>query len=206
MGIGRRREALTAPAKPTPTLSPPRLLRPAVFLDRDGTLNLQIIRDGKPYPPQTVPDFRLFDDVASSCRALHAAGFVLVVATNQPDVGRGDQAREIVEAMHAKLRALVPEIEHIEVCYDSGRGEESRRRKPAPGMLLDAADALGLDLGRSWMIGDRWRDVDCGKRAGVRTVFLDFGYDEKLRETPDFVTRSFAAATAIILAQPGMET
>jgi D-glycero-D-manno-heptose 1,7-bisphosphate phosphatase len=187
-------------------LSSSRILRPAVFLDRDGTLNLQVVRDGKPFPPQTVQDFRLFDDVASSCRALHAAGFALVVATNQPDVGRGDQTQEIVEAMHAKLRSLVPEIERIEVCYDPGRGEDSRRRKPAPGMLLDAADALGLDLGRSWMIGDRWRDVDCGKRAGVRTVFLDFGYDEKLQETPDFVTKSFAAATAIILARSRAET
>lgn len=182
------------------------MLRPAVFLDRDGTLNLQVIRDGKPFPPQTVQDFRLFDDVVPSCRALHAAGFALVVATNQPDVGRGDQAREVVEAMHEKLRSLVPEIERIEVCYDPGRGEESRRRKPAPGMLLDAAEALGLDLGRSWMIGDRWRDVDCGKRAGVRTIFLDFGYDEKLQESPDFVVPSLSAATAIILARSGPKT
>lgn len=175
-------------------------------MDRDGTLNVQVIRDGKPYPPQTVADFRLFDDVASACRSLHAAGFTLVVATNQPDVGRGTQSQAAVEAMHAKLRLLVPEIERIEVCYDPGRGEHSRRRKPEPGMLLDAAGALGLDLGRSWMIGDRWRDIDCGKRAGVRTIFLDFGYDEKLQEPPDFVVASFQDAAAIILARPSTET
>jgi D-glycero-D-manno-heptose 1,7-bisphosphate phosphatase len=177
-----------------------------VFLDRDGTLNLQTVRDGKPYPPESVEEFRLFDEVAPSCRALHAAGFSLVVATNQPDVGRGRQSAAVVEAMHAKLLSLVPEIERIEVCYDPGRGAESARRKPAPGMLLDAAAALGLDLTRSWLIGDRWRDVDCGKRAGVRTIFLDFGYTEALREAPDFVAKSFSAATAIILARSSAKT
>jgi D-glycero-D-manno-heptose 1,7-bisphosphate phosphatase len=195
MGIGGRHE----------TVSAERALRPAVFLDRDGTLNVQIVREGKPFPPQAVQDFRLFDDVAASCRALHAAGFVLVVATNQPDVGRGDQSQAIIEEMHAKLRSLVPEIARIEVCYDPGRGETSRCRKPAPGMVLDAAAALGLDLARSWLIGDRWRDVDCGKRAGVRTIFLDFGYDEALQESPDFVAKSFSAAAAIILARTGAE-
>jgi D-glycero-D-manno-heptose 1,7-bisphosphate phosphatase len=183
-----------------------RTLRPAVFVDRDGTLNVQVIRDGKPYPPQALEEFRLFDDVISSCRSLHAAGFALVVATNQPDVGRGEQSQAVVEAMHAKLRSLIPEIERIEVCYDPGRGEDSARRKPAPGMVLDAAAALGLDLTRSWLVGDRWRDVDCGKRAGVRTVFLDFGYDEALHETPDFVAKSFSAATAIILARSSVKT
>ena len=207
MGIGRGREALIgAPSCPLPNLAPSRTPRPAVFLDRDGTLNVQVIRDGKPYPPPTLEDFRLFDDVVGSCRALHAAGFALVVATNQPDVGRRDQAVEVVEAMHRQLLTLVPEIERIEVCYDPGRGEISRRRKPEPGMLLDAAETLGLDLKNSWLIGDRWRDVDCGKRAGVRTIFLDFGYEEALREPPDFVAKSFAEAAAIILARPSVGT
>jgi len=177
-------------------------LRPAVFLDRDGTLNLQVVRAGKPYPPQTVGEFQLFADVPAACRELKAAGYALVVATNQPDVGRGDQSQSVVEAMHAKLRSLVPEIEHVEVCYDPGRGESSRRRKPEPGMLLDAARNLGLDLDRSWMVGDRWRDIDCGKRAGVRTVFIDFSYDEKLAATPDYTVKSFAEAARIILAHP----
>jgi D-glycero-D-manno-heptose 1,7-bisphosphate phosphatase len=176
-------------------------LRPAVFLDRDGTLNRQVIRDGRPYPPAQITEFALFDDVPEACRALKAAGFLLVVATNQPDVGRGTQSQEVVEEMHQRLRALVPEIDHIEVCYDPGRGESSRRRKPEPGMLHDAAEALRIDLGASWMIGDRWRDVDCGRRAGVRTVFIDFGYAEELREMPDFRASSFGEAVRIILAR-----
>jgi D-glycero-D-manno-heptose 1,7-bisphosphate phosphatase len=176
-------------------------MRPAVFLDRDGTLNVQVVRDGKPYPPQTVDEFHLFPDAAAGCRALKAAGYLLVVATNQPDVGRGDQAQAVVEAMHAKLLSVIPEIDRVEVCYDPGRGEPSKRRKPEPGMILDAAAALGIDLTRSWMVGDRWRDVDCGQRAGVRTVFIDFGYAEELRAQPDFTVKTFGDAARIILAQ-----
>ncbi|HNC24378.1 MAG TPA: HAD-IIIA family hydrolase [Opitutaceae bacterium] len=189
---------MSPPAHPHPSG------RRAVFLDRDGTLNRPVIRDGRPYPPSSVAEFALFDGVAAACRALHAAGYVLVVATNQPDVGRGTLAQTAVEAIHARLRALIPEIERIEVCYAPGQGRthpDDRRRKPEPGMLLDAARDLGLDLTRSWMVGDRWRDIDCGQRAGVRTVFLDFGYAEELRARPDHTAGDFPAAARIILAE-----
>ena len=173
-------------------------------MDRDGTLNLPVIRDGNPFAPANVEEFRLFPGVPAACRELHDAGFVLVVATNQPDVGRGTQSQAVIEAMHNRLRQLVPEIARIEVCYSAGRDETNPdpRRKPAPGMLLDAARDLGLDLARSWMIGDRWRDIDCGQSAGVRTVFIDFGYVEKLDAAPDFTVKSFGEAARIILAQP----
>jgi D-glycero-D-manno-heptose 1,7-bisphosphate phosphatase len=178
-------------------------LRPAIFLDRDGTLNLPVVRDGKPYPPDKAADFQLIDGAAAACHALHAAGFVLVVVTNQPDVGRGTLAQSEVEATHARLLRLIPEISRIEVCYAPGQGRphpENRRRKPEPGMVLDAADALGLDLRRSWMVGDRWVDVECGYRAGVHTVFLDLGYSEKLTQKPDHVVASLKEAAAIVLA------
>ncbi|MBL9199238.1 MAG: HAD-IIIA family hydrolase [Opitutaceae bacterium] len=179
------------------------MLRPAIFLDRDGTLNRQLIRDGKPYPPATAAEFDLFPGVTESCAQLAAAGFVLVVVTNQPDVGRGTQSQAVVEAMHAKLLSLVPSLSRIEACYAPGQGvahPDARRRKPEPGMLLDAARDLGLDLARSWMVGDRWRDIDCGRRAGVRTVFIDFGYTEELRAAPDFTVSSFAEAARTILS------
>lgn len=178
-------------------------LRPAVFLDRDGTLNRQVIRDGKPYPPATAAEFELFPEVAAGCARLAEAGYVLVVATNQPDVGRGTQAQAVVDAMHARLRELIPQLARIEVCIAPGQGvahPENRRRKPEPGMVLDGAAALQLDLARSWLIGDRWRDVDCGRRAGVRTVFIDFGYDEALKSPPDFTVRNFTEAVATVLA------
>jgi D-glycero-D-manno-heptose 1,7-bisphosphate phosphatase len=180
--------------------NPPRGF-PAVFLDRDGTLNTQIVRNGRPYPPASLPEFRLLDGAADACARLKAAGFLLVVATNQPDVGRGTQDAAVVDAMHARLRELIPTLDHIEVCFDpGGTTPPSPRRKPAPGMLRDAAAALGLDLARSWMVGDRWRDIDCGRAAGCRTVFIDWGYDEPLRAPPDFTVRNIAAAADVILA------
>jgi D-glycero-D-manno-heptose 1,7-bisphosphate phosphatase len=173
-------------------------------MDRDGTLNVQVIRGGNPFAPASVAEFRLFPGVPEACRALHAAGYVLVVATNQPDVGRGTQSQAAVEAMHAELRRFIPEIARVDVCYAPGLpgSPPDPRRKPEPGMLLDAARELGLDLARSWMIGDRWRDIDCGKNAGVRTIFIDFHYAESLRARPDFVVQSFGDAARIILADP----
>jgi D-glycero-D-manno-heptose 1,7-bisphosphate phosphatase len=174
-----------------------------VFLDRDGTLNRQIVRDGQPFPPATVAEFELFDGVPEACAQLAAAGYVLVVATNQPDVGRGIQAQAVVELMHARLLELIPTLDRIEVCYDAGRGAPSTRRKPAAGMLLDAAGALGLDLARSWMVGDRWGDVDAGHAAGCRTILIDHGYAERAAaRPPDFTVKSLAAAAGIILAHP----
>lgn len=140
--------------------------------------------------------------VIEGCAQLKAVGFVLVVATNQPDVGRGTQTQAMIESMHDRLRALVPQIDLIQVCYHGGadHGQPCECRKPKPAMLHTAATRLGLDLARSWMVGDRWRDVDCGHTAGCRTIFLDYGYDEKLRAQPDFVVKNFAAAVRIILA------
>ena len=159
-----------------------------------------MVRGGKPYPPASVDEFVLLPGVVEGCARLKAAGYVLVVATNQPDVGRRTQSQAAVEAIHAHLCALVP-IDRIEVCYDTG-GENppSAFRKPAPGMLLRAARELGIDLAGSWMVGDRWRDVDCGRAAGCRTIFIDGGYAEALHTQPDFTAPGFAAVVDIILA------
>ncbi len=179
--------------------------RPAVFLDRDGTLNAALLRDGRPHPPAGPEEFQLLPGVVEGCRQLKAAGFVLVVATNQPDVGRGTMQQATVEAIHARLSALLP-VDRIEVSYASGNEvPPSPFRKPAPGMLLRAAGELGLDLARSWMIGDRWRDVECGRGAGCRTILIDRGYVEGLRAPPDFTVRTFADAVEIILPKPEMK-
>ncbi len=176
-------------------------MRPAVFLDRDGVLNRSIVRDGKPYPPAELDEFALLPGVEAACARLKAADFALVVVTNQPDVGRGTQTRAAVEAMHVALLAAVPQIDRIEVCYHAGREHDELCdcRKPLPGMFQNAADALGLDLARSFCVGDRWRDVDAGRAAGCRTVFIDLGYAETLRATPDFRARDLPHAAEIIL-------
>jgi len=175
--------------------------RPAVFLDRDGTLNIQVVRDGKPFPPADVAGFHLYPNASEDCARLKAAGYLLVVATNQPDVGRGTQTQANVEAMHVRLLELIPVLDRIEVCYHPGRGAPSTHRKPAPGMLLDAADALGIDLARSWMIGDRWGDIDAGHATGCRTILIDHGYDERRPErAPHYTARTLTEAVGIILA------
>ena len=178
-------------------------MKRAVFLDRDGVINRPFIRGGKPYPPVRVEEFEILPGVAIACARLKAVGFLLVVATNQPDVGRGTLAREIVETMHAKMCAALP-LDRIEVCYDGGaaHGQPSEFHKPAPGMLLHAARELGIDLRESWMVGDRWRDIDCGAAAGCRTVFIDLGYDEALHSAPDFRAPDLAGAADLVLNAP----
>jgi D-glycero-D-manno-heptose 1,7-bisphosphate phosphatase len=181
--------------------SPQSAVRRAIFLDRDGVINRALERDGLPYPPTSLKEFEILPDVPAACARLKAAGFLLVVVTNQPDVGRGTLKQEIVETIHAGMCRQLP-IDRVEVCYHPGRGaSECDCRKPKPGMLLQAAKALDIDLAQSWMVGDRWRDVDCGHAAGCRTVFIDRGYAEELRQKPDFSAGNLARAADIILRE-----
>ncbi len=171
----------------------------AVFLDRDGVLNVPEIRDGLPYPPRDLAGFRLYPEAKEGCRLLRDAGFLLVVVTNQPDVGRGSQARELVEQMHQLLRNELP-IDRIEMCLaGDDRAPDAYRRKPAPGMVLDAARELGIDLARSYLIGDRWRDIDCGHAARCTTIFLERGYAEQLRCSPHHYAAHLLDAAQLIL-------
>ena len=172
--------------------------QPAVFLDRDGVVNRAEVRNGVPHPPQGLEDFELHAGAVEAVEQLRNAGFAVVIVTNQPDVARGDQRLSVVEAMHERVReALQPDS--IVVCYhDDGDGCDCR--KPAPGMLVAAADDLALDLSVSFMVGDRWRDIDAGRRAGCRTVFVDRGYAERQPEAPDVVVADLPEAVTWILA------
>lgn len=172
----------------------------AVFLDRDGVINRALVRDNKPYPPSSLAEFEILPGVAEACAKLKQAGFLLVVATNQPDVGRGTITQALVESLHAHMLRELP-LDRVEVCYHPGKGaSDCDCRKPKPGMLLRAARDLGIDLAQSFMVGDRWRDIDCGHAAGCQTILIDYGYDEPLRQLPDHRTHSLAGAADIILA------
>ncbi len=172
--------------------------RRAVFLDRDGTINQAVVRYNKPYPPANVGEFHLIDGAAEAMVRLKKAGFLLVVVTNQPDVARGTARREDIEAINDALRQRVP-VDEVDVCYDDG---ESPRRKPNPGMLLEAAVRYNIDLPESFMVGDRWKDVEAGRRAGCKTVFLDSRYAEKKPTPPaDFTTETLLEAAQWILRQ-----
>jgi D-glycero-D-manno-heptose 1,7-bisphosphate phosphatase len=172
----------------------------AVFLDRDGVINRPIVVDGKPCPARTVADFEILPGVDQACSNLKNAGYLLVVVTNQPDVGRGILKKEVVEAIHETMMRQLP-VDRVEVCYHAGTefGEKCECRKPQPGMLINAATALDVDLSRSFMVGDRWRDISCGKRAGCRTIFIDWDYNEPLREQPDFRVANLSEAVEWIL-------
>lgn len=146
------------------------MTRPAVFLDRDGVLNEAFVRDGVPVPPRSLEEFRVLPGVAEACTELRRAGFVLVVVTNQPDIARGTQTRAEVDRMHERLHSLVP-LDEVCVCPHDDR-DACRCRKPRPGLLLDAAERLDLDLARSVSVGDRWRDVEAARRAGVTAIYV----------------------------------
>src|SRR5262245_36299466 len=176
--------------------------RPAVFLDRDGVINRVTIRDGLPHPPSHVGEFELYEDVPDGCARLKSANFLLVVITNQPDVGRGTQTRKVVEAMNLKMQSGLPFLDRVEGCYHGGEqfGQSCGCRKPQPGMILRAAAELNIDPKRSYVIGDRWRDVDCARAAGCRAILIQRGYKEMLREPPDFTVANFNEAVNAVLS------
>lgn len=169
----------------------------AVFLDRDGVLNQNTVHNGRPYAPRRPEDFILLPKVGEAVQQLRAAGYVIIVATNQPDVGAGRQTLETVDKMHELLRKEVS-VDEIRVCYHVDT-DVCRCRKPKPGLLLDAAEAHSLDLANSWMVGDRWRDVGAGQAAGCRTVFIDYDYDEPRPDRPDVVVHSLAEAVPFLI-------
>jgi D-glycero-D-manno-heptose 1,7-bisphosphate phosphatase len=173
----------------------------AVFLDRDGVLNRPVVRYGKPYPPLSLDDFVILPDVPEALARLSERGFQLYVVTNQPDVARGTQQRSVVEAMHDTLQRVLP-ISGFYVCYHDDQ-DECDCRKPKPGLLLKAAVDHSISLPDSYMIGDRWRDIDCGHAAGCTTIFIDKEYTESLRKEPDFRAADMFTAAAIITSLKG---
>lgn len=169
----------------------------AVFLDRDGVLVIPEFRDGRSFAPKRIEDFRFYPDALNSVRSLKAAGYKVVVVTNQPDVGAGTVDRAIVEAMHDRLLRELP-VDAVEVCFHT-RSDDCGCRKPKPGMLLHAARRLSIDCRASFMVGDRASDVEAGRAAGCRTVFVDLGYRNEKPDRPDHVVSSLAEATNYIL-------
>ena len=173
--------------------------RRAVFLDRDGVLNRALVQNERPYPPRHAAELELLPGVVDACAALRDAGFLLVVVTNQPDIARGEQTREAVDELNRALRAAVA-VDDLVVCpHDDA--DACTCRKPLPGMLVDAAARWGVELAESYMVGDRWRDVEAGRRAGCRTVFINRGYREPAPERPDATVRDLPEAAELILAR-----
>lgn len=174
-------------------------MRRAVFLDRDGVINRAIVRDGKPYPPSSLVELEILPGVREALQKLHDANYLLVVVTNQPDVARGTAKREDVEKMNAFLSSQLP-IDDFKTCYHDS-DDKCGCRKPLPGALLEAAQEHNIDLSKSFMVGDRWRDVEAGTSAGCKTFFINYRYAEQKPETPDFIVSSLLEAKTIILGE-----
>ncbi len=172
-----------------------------VFLDRDGIVNEAVVRDGRPYPPASVAQMVVVPDAAAALGRLKAAGHRLVIVTNQPDVARGAQRREVVEAIHGTLARALP-IDEFRVCYHDDR-DRCGCRKPQPGLLLQDP---ACDVARAVMVGDRWRDIEAGRRARVRaTILVGNGYGEAFPVEPDVRVRSLGEAVDWILRLDGDE-
>jgi D-glycero-D-manno-heptose 1,7-bisphosphate phosphatase len=180
-----------------------RARRRAVFLDRDGVLNRAVVRDGKPFGPRAPDELDVVPGVAAACRNLSERGLALVVVTNQPDVARGLQSMSGVTAINALLARQV-DVDAVYVCpHDDDDG--CACRKPKPGMLLDAARDLNLDLNQSFMVGDRWSDIAAGQGAGCRTVYIGYGYQERGPDEPDHVVDNPVDALEWILMSVQVE-
>ena len=171
--------------------------RRAVFLDRDGVINRAIVRGGKPYAPRSIDTLEILPGVADALQQLRNAGFLNVVITNQPDVGAGEVAQTAIEAMHAYLRNRLA-LDAVRVCYHT-QLQNCDCRKPKPGMILSASRELGIDVSRSFLVGDRWRDVGAAHAAGCTALFIDYRYSEKAPDKPYLAVNSLAEAAEIIL-------
>jgi D-glycero-D-manno-heptose 1,7-bisphosphate phosphatase len=174
-------------------------LRRAVFLDRDGVINRAIVRDGKPYPPASLAELEILPGVHEALQKLHDANYLLVVVTNQPDVARGTSKREDIELMNAFLSSQLP-IDDFKTCYHDN-ADECNCRKPLPGALMEAAQEHDIDLSKSFMVGDRWRDIEAGASAGCKTFFINYRYAEQKPDAPDFIVSSLLEAKKIILGE-----
>lgn len=169
-----------------------------MFLDRDGVLTVPEFRDGRSFAPLTLEGFRLYSDAGSALAALQQRGFLTVVVTNQPELETGRLRPEILAEMHRRLAAALS-VDSIKVCPHTA-AQKCQCRKPLPGLLLEAAGELGIDLGRSYVVGDRVGDITAGQAAGCRSIFVDLGYTaEAPPGQPDAVVRSLAEAVSWIL-------
>jgi D-glycero-D-manno-heptose 1,7-bisphosphate phosphatase len=172
-------------------------MRPAIFLDRDGVINRPLIRERKPYPPLCLEELEILPGVRDALSALKSAGYCLVVVTNQPDIARGAVPRTVVDNMNGWLTSVLPLDAVLTCAHDDV--DHCECRKPLPGLITQAARDLQLECTASYMIGDRWRDIEAGRRAGCKTFFIDCGYDEQLPQSYDFRVSSLLEAARIIL-------
>ena len=171
----------------------------AVFLDRDGVLIRAIVRNGKPYSARTPEQIEILEGVSAACIQLSELGYLLIMITNQPEIARGSVARAFVDESNRRIADSL-RLTDVRMCaHDDIDGCECR--KPLPGLITQAAKDHAVDLASSIVVGDRWRDIEAGRRAGCKTVFVEHGYEEPLPSSPDHIAASLLASVDWIRSQ-----
>jgi D-glycero-D-manno-heptose 1,7-bisphosphate phosphatase len=148
----------------------------AVFLDRDGVINQVIIRDGEVFSPRSREEFLFIEESVQAIKYLKKAGFIVIVVTNQPDIARKRLSSDDLQWMTGKIME-VTEVDDIVICYHDD-SDACPCRKPKAGMLLESSKKWKVDLSRSFMIGDTWKDVKVGQNAGCIPILLDAPYNK----------------------------
>jgi len=168
----------------------------AVFLDRDGVLNNIIIKNGLPFSPENYENLKILPGVKESVIKLKQLHFYCLVITNQPDVSRGKIKKKTIIKMNEYLKKEL-NLDDIFVCFHDDH-DKCECRKPNPGLIFEAAKKWNIKLNKSYMIGDRWKDIDAGNRSGCKTIFIDNNYEEKIKTKPDFTSENLLKAVTII--------
>ncbi len=171
-------------------------MKRAVFLDRDGVINKAIIKDGKPLSPNSLNELEILPGVRQSITKLKKLNFVCLVVTNQPNVSRKIVDKNNVIQINNFLKNEIA-FDDIFVCYHDDK-DNCDCRKPKPGLLLEAAKKWNVDFNKSFIIGDRWRDIEAGENLGCKTIFLDYKYNESKPKKPSFVSDTLLNAVHII--------
>lgn len=148
----------------------------AIFLDRDGVLNKPIIINGMPHSPKNLSETELLFGVKEACQQLINSGFLLICVTNQPNVSRGIQTIETINEINNWIKINL-RLHSIRTCFHDN-DDNCLCRKPKPGLLISAANDYNIDFTKSFMVGDRWRDIDAGSVVGCKTIFIDHNYNE----------------------------
>jgi D-glycero-D-manno-heptose 1,7-bisphosphate phosphatase len=179
------------------------VVRRAVFLDRDGVISANVQHDGRPVAPTSMADFCILPGVEKATQCLKELGFILIVVTNQPDISTGRNTMATLDRMHDEMRRRLP-LDEIKVCTHVD-ADACHCRKPKPGLLLDAARERGIDLSKSIMIGDRWRDIEAGQAAGCSTILIGEESDQERPSMPHKIVRSLPEAVAYIIGHEHSE-
>ena len=167
----------------------------AIFLDRDGVLNNPVIINGKPYPPANLNELIIPNHLEKCLMELKKIGFLLIMITNQPDVARGKTKIKDVEAINNYLKEKL-NLNDVFCCYHDDN-HNCECRKPKPGMILSAANKWKINLKKSFLVGDRWKDIESGKSVGLKTFLIDYNYDEKFIE-PSYKVKDFREIKQIL--------